>query len=195
MRLVLGSASPRRREILSFFSIPFVQVASPFDERQIPFTGNPQEYARHLSERKAHHVSEQFPDEIILTADTIVFFKEKLFNKPASRDEAFQFLSELAGQWHQVFTAITLQKGDAIHSAVEETRILFHPLTTQQINRYISSVKTEDKAGGYAVQGAGGVIVSRIEGCYYNAMGLPINTLRTLLLSLGVDLWNHLKAS
>ena len=195
MRLVLGSSSPRRKEILSFFSIPFVQVASPLDEREIPFSGNPQKYALLLSEQKAKLVSKQFPDEIVLTADTIVYAKGKLFNKPASREEAFQFLSELAGSWHQVFTGITLQRGPIVHSAVEETKILFHPLNAEQINSYISSIKTEDKAGGYAIQGAGGVIASRIEGCYYNVMGLPINTLRALLLFLGVDLWNHLKSS
>ncbi len=193
MRLILGSQSPRRKEILSFFAIPFVQIPSAFDENSVPFRGNPSEYAEELSLKKAQELAGPFSNDVILTADTVVYFKNNIYNKPNDKTEAFEMLKTLSGQWHQVFTAVTILKKDLCVCGFEETKILFHPLTDEQIRLYHQSCEFLDKAGAYAIQQAGSIPIARIEGCYYNVMGLPLNTTRELLLQAGIDLWKHLK--
>lgn len=192
-QLVLGSQSPRRKEILGYFSLPFTQATPPFDEEAVPYHGNPIAYATELSSGKALSLAPRFSTEIILTADTIVWKEGKLYGKPRNSAEAFEFLSELAGSWHSVFTAVTVKKGDKLWSGTEETRVLFNALSPDEIRHYYTKLHLSDKAGGYAVQMAGGLAINRIEGCYYNVMGLPINTVRRLLLNAGVDLWDYLK--
>jgi len=193
MQIILGSESPRRKEILSFFSLPFQQIASEFDENSVFFKGDPKLYAIELAKLKASTLAENHPNEIILTADTVVFCEGRLFNKPKSAEEAFEFLSFLSGKWHSVFTALAVINNHKKFSDVEETRILFHSLSPKQIFSYHDKIFFLDKAGGYAIQGTGSIIISRIEGCYYNVMGLPINTCQKLLLNVGIDLWDYLK--
>jgi septum formation protein len=191
--LILGSQSARRKEILSFFSIPFKQVPSDFDENSIPFNGNPLEYVKVLSDSKAMALASLYPDNLLLTADTIVYKDGKSYGKPANEEELFRFLRELEGQWHSVFTSLTLRDGQHAFQQTEETRVLFNPISESQMKFYCNYLPWQDKAGGYMIQAAGGVIVKRIEGCYYNVMGLPINSLRELLTKAGIDLWNYLK--
>lgn len=193
MQLILGSQSPRRLEILNYFNIPFKQVSPDFDEDAIPFKNNPEEYVKILSKGKADSLSHQYPSSIILTADTIVYRNGKIYGKPRDEQQAFEFLKELVGKWHSVFTGLTILSQGKYHQAVEETRVLFEPLTDEQIKAYHQALHFADKAGGYMIQGAGGVIVKRIEGCYYNVVGLPVNALYTLLKDTGIDLWGHLK--
>jgi septum formation protein len=193
MRLILGSQSPRRKEILSYFTYPFIQIASGFDEESIPYRGDPQEYTMGLSSKKAEALAFRFPKDLILTADTVVYFQGKVYNKPSSREEGFEMLRALAGNWHQVFTGVTLQHGIRKEVSCEETRILFHPLTDEMIRLYHESCNCLDKAAGYAIQQGGGIIIARIEGCYTNVMGLPINTLNILMDKLGINLWKHLR--
>jgi septum formation protein len=193
MRLILGSQSPRRKEIMSFFSLPFEQATPPFDEEAIPFGGNPIEHVRILSQGKAAALAHLYPEAIIVTADTIVFKGGRLYEKPRSKEEGFEALSALSGRWHSVYTGITVSKGIDQFFGVEETRVLFNKVTPEQIHHYQEQLHCEDKAGGYAIQQAGAMIARRLEGCYYNVMGLPINTLRKLLAHVGIDLWNHLK--
>jgi septum formation protein len=193
MRLILGSQSPRRKEILSFFAIPFVQIPSSFNEESIDFGGNPKQYGQELSIKKAQELAKTFPEDIILTADTIVYFEGNIYNKPKDEVEAHAMLKKLSGHWHQVFTAVTILKPRNLFSGIEETKILFHPLTDEQIHLYHQSCAFLDKAGAYAIQQAGSIPIARIDGCYYNVMGLPINTTKDLLLKAGIDLWKHLK--
>ena len=101
-------------------------------------------------------------------------------------------LKILSGQWHSVLTAVAVRKNGQAISNCEETKILFNPLTDEQIELYHQSCHFLDKAGGYAIQKAGSLIISTIDGCYYNVMGLPINTVRELLLKMGIDLWKHM---
>jgi len=192
MRIILGSQSPRRSEILSYFSIPFFQVHSSFDEDLVHFEGDPVKYAMTLSEKKAESLVGQFPQEIILTADTIVYFENQIFNKPKNYEEAFRTIALLSGKMHRVFTSVTVRQGSVYHSGIEETKIFFNSLTHEEIHKYLSATSHLDKAGSYAIQKTGSIIVQRIEGCYYNVMGLPINTVRRLLNKFGVDLWNYL---
>lgn len=192
MRLILGSQSPRRSEILGYFSLPFDQVSPKFDEDAIPFKGIPQDYVLTLSKGKADSLHQEYPQHTILTADTIVYRNGKIYGKPANEQEAVECLTELAGNWHSVFTGVTVRRGHEEYHQAEETKVLFNPLTPHQIREYHTKLHLYDKAGSYQIQMAGGLIVRKIEGCYYNIVGLPINTVRTLLVHFGVDLWNYL---
>jgi len=194
MKIILGSQSPRRREIMDFFSLPFIQVASDFDEDSIPFEGNPAKHAMLLSQKKAETLSIRFPKDVILTADSVVFCKGKLYNKPRDEHEAAAFLTTFSGNWQSITTGVTVRRGPEVYTDFEETKLLFHTLTPDQINKFHTHCYFLDKAGGYAIEKSGNLIVSRMEGCYYNVMGLPINTVQKLLLKAGIDLWDFLKS-
>lgn len=194
MTIILGSQSPRRKEILSYFALPFHQVSPSYDEDAVPFNGDPIEYVKTLSKGKADSLLPSFPDQIIITADTIVYKDGVIYGKPRHDAEAFEFLKALAGQRHSVFTGVTVRQGHREFQDVAETGVFFNPLNEKEIHIYYKSLPYSDKAGGYMIQQAGGLIVQRIEGCYYNVMGLPINSLRLLLLNLGIDLWDYLKS-
>ena len=193
MTIILGSGSPRREEILRFFSVPFTQISSSFDEESVLFKGDPIDYVQTLSQKKAENLSITYRDRIILTADTIVFHKGVVYNKPKSLEEAVAFLQTLSGNWHSVFTSLSLFHEGSIKTQTEETKILFHELTLDQIHKYLSHINFLDKAGGYAIQQGGSLIVKKIEGCYYNVMGLPLTSLKEILWSVGIDLWQHMK--
>lgn len=193
MQLILGSQSPRRREVLNYFNIPFKQISPDYDEDAIPFQGNPTEYVEILSKGKADSLAHLHPDSLILAADTIVYKKGKIFGKPKDEHEAYQFLTELEGKWHSVFTGLTLHHQGKFYHEVEETKVLFNSLSEDQMKCYHRMLPFVDKAGGYMIQGAGSLIVKRIEGCYYNVVGLPINALYAVLLRARIDLWQHLK--
>ena len=192
-RVILGSQSPRRKEILDFFNFPFVQQASHFDEKSIIYKRDPIQYVTALALGKAKFLKEKFPSDIILTADTIVYRTGKVYNKPENAEEAFNMLSELVGKWHSVFTGVCVISEDTCVHGWEETRVLFNAFDEDQIREYHRKIHWADKAGGYAIQTAGGLIVKKIDGCYYNVMGLPINTVHELLKSVGIELWNHVK--
>jgi septum formation protein len=192
-RLILGSQSPRRREILSFFSIPFEQATPPFIEEAVPFHGDPVEYATSLAKGKAESLHRQYPKAIILTADTVVYCNQKIYNKPCDFEEAVSFLSDYSGKWQSVFTGVSVRCDDAEYSGCEETKVLFNTLTTDQIHRFLNTISWQDKGGGYTIQGVGSLVVRKIDGCYYNVTGLPVNTVRELLLKAGIDLWHYIK--
>lgn len=193
MKIILGSQSPRRREIMDFFSLPFVQVSSDFDEESVSFEGDPAKHAMLLSQKKAETLALRYPKDVILTADTVVFCKGNLYNKPRDEHEAQEFLTTFAGNWQSINTGVTVRRGLDVHTGFEETRLLFNNLTPDQIKKFHAHCYFLDKAGGYAIEKSGNLIVSRIEGCYYNVLGLPINTVQKLLLKLDIDLWDFLK--
>lgn len=192
MRLILGSQSSRRSEILNYFSIPFEQVSSHFAEEIVPFEGDPIQYASILSEGKALSLTSRYPKATILTADTVVFKEGKIFNKPADEQENFAMLKELNGSWHSVFTAVTAIHGMTKCTVCDETRVQFHHLTDPELQLYHRAFQGTDKAGGYSIQMGGSVIVKRMEGCFYNAMGLSIGALQKVLKEVGIDLWHYL---
>ena len=191
-RILLGSASPRRKEILGYFKLPFEQVASSFDEESIPFTGSPVEYVLQIAQGKLETLLHKYPDDIIVTADTTVYRNGRVFGKPSSQEEAFDFLNELQGKWHSVYSAVAISSPLGIESFAEETKVLFNPLSVEQIRHYHTHVEWKDKAGGYAIQKTGSLLIRRIEGCYFNVMGLPINVLGRLLKKHGINLWDSL---
>lgn len=191
MHVILGSQSPRRKEILEFFKLPFTVCCSDFDESSIPFENCPKAFTQNLAKEKALVLKKNHPDALIITADTTVYFNKKIFEKPSDEKEAFLFLKELSGNTHEVHTSVAvLYQGELIVDT-EKTLVTFYAMNDKEINQYINAINPLDKAGGYAIQGLGCLIVSRIEGCYYNVMGLPVRCLCTLLKKVGVDLWDY----
>lgn len=193
MELILGSTSPRRREILSYFSLPFAQVSPDFDESQVLFEGDPAAFAQEVAKRKAMSLAERHPNRTILTADTVVFQGGRLFLKPETMEEARSMLSELSGKVHEVHTGVCVMKNKEVFTDGAVTTVEFHELTQDQIDTYHRHFGPLDKAGSYAIQKGGSLIVKRIEGCYYNIMGLPLQPVYRLLLKVKINLWDFLK--
>lgn len=192
-QIILGSQSPRRKEILNFFHLPFHQVSPEFDETEVLFDQDPISFVCEVARRKALCISEQYPTTPILTADTIVYRNNRLFMKPQNLEEAHAMLKELSGKEHEVYTGVCVALGNECFVEAEKTLVEFYPLTDSQIRTYHQHIAPLDKAGAYAIQKAGSLIVKRIEGCYYNIMGLPLQTMHRLLLKCGIDLWDYLK--
>jgi len=195
MEIILGSQSPRRKEILEFFSLPFNQIHSDFDEEQVLFLGDPATFVKQVALEKAKALAERHPEAVILTADTVVYLNGRLFLKPATMHEAYLMLRELSGKEHQVFTGVCISHQNKEFIDVEKSRVEFCELTDSEIHAYAESFFPLDKAGGYAIQKGGCLIVKRIEGCYYNIMGLPLQKVRRLLLNIGIDLWDYFKSA
>jgi septum formation protein len=191
--IILGSASPRRKEILDFFSLSYRQVASRFDESTIPYEGNPFSYATKLALAKAQTLQKEFPNSIILSADTIVCIDDIILGKPRDDAEMLQMLLTLSNRWHSVVTGVVALSPTTTATGAEETRVLCNNVTPDELHRYMRKHTLTDKAGGYAIQKSGSLLVKQIDGCYYNVCGLPINTLSYVLKQVGVDLWDHLK--
>lgn len=190
--LILGSHSPRRVEILNYFSIPFIQKGSNFDEESVRYEGDPVIHAKKLAEEKAIAITSG--DETpILTADTIVEKQGVIYGKPANLSQATSFLEELQGSEHRVITALSLRKGDSVWTEHGETSVYFHALDQEQIRSYLKAIEWRDKAGGYAIQQGGGVVVQKIAGCFYNVMGLPVSALSRLLKHVNIDLIKCIK--
>jgi septum formation protein len=170
--LVLASQSPRRAEILRQAGIPFVVRLAPVDETPLP-AETPEDYVRRLAEAKARAVPAD-ADEIVLGADTTVVVDQEILAKPADGPDARRMLAILSGRRHEVMTGICLRRGDEQICDHAVTAVWFAPMSERQIDEYVASGEPMDKAGAYAVQGAASKFIPRIEGCYYNVMGLPV---------------------
>lgn len=190
MHIILASQSPRRKEILGYFNLIFSVHSSGFDESLIPYVGSPEKFVMSLAEAKALALKEKFPEDLVISADTTVYLEGKIYEKPLSMEQAFSFIETLQGKTHQVFTGICVTQGDRTLINVCRTDVTLHSITQPQILNYINEISPLDKAGGYAIQGPGSILVSKIDGCYYNVMGLPITLLNQLLHHFGIDLWN-----
>ncbi len=176
--LILASASPRREELLRQLGLDFKVVRE--EVREIH---HEQLTARELSQvnayRKARAVAKKCPDALVLAADTLVYLGTSLFGKPATLEEAYQMLERLQGRTHQVVTGMCLLHLRNHRQAlfVETTAVTFHPLDDVQIRRYLNRVNPLDKAGAYAIQEEGDLIVEKISGSYTNVVGLPMERL------------------
>lgn len=188
--LLLASQSPRRRQILSYFGLPFESCTPDYEEPPYDPSLTPKEYVEKLAEGKARSIA---PTEaVVVCADTIVVCDHQVFGKPRNREEAHAMLQQLSGRSHQVMSAVCVRDGDQYHSALDITDVWFHKLTERQVELYLDQISWQDKAGAYAVQEAGSVIIDRIHGCYHSVMGLPISVLDQLLQKVGIHLWEHL---
>ncbi len=175
MKLVLASKSPRRSEILKNAGFDFTVRVADADET-IPDGTKPEDAVVFLAARKAMAV-ERAEDETVLGADTIVVLDGKILGKPKNKDDAFNILKSLSGRVHSVFTGVCIiEKGRSMTFA-EETQVEFLSLTDDEINTYIDTNEPYDKAGAYGIQGIASKFVRRINGDYFNVVGLPISTI------------------
>jgi septum formation protein len=192
MRLILASASPRRRDLLTACAIPFEIIPAAIDEQ--PFADEPAEaYVRRLALAKAEAVAPHHPDAVVLGADTTVAIDGLLLGKPQTLDEARQMLHRLSGRGHEVLTGVAVVSGRMVGSSggrsaseVVASRVLMRHFTAATIAWYIATGEPLDKAGAYAVQGLGAALVERVEGSYTNAVGLPVTETLSLLRQFGI---------
>ncbi|MGE0197578.1 MAG: nucleoside triphosphate pyrophosphatase [Simkaniaceae bacterium] len=194
MRVILGSQSPRRREILQFFSIPLVATSSDFDESKVSFTGDVNRYVQEIAEKKGEALLKAFPTDVVITADTVVVFEKEILLKPSTDEEARKTLKKLSGKSHLVVSGVSVRKGEKVYSGADTTLVTFNELSDRQIETYIKGAHGQDKAGSYGIQERGSLLVKRIEGCFYNVVGLPVNTLNALLKQVGIDLWDAISS-
>lgn len=184
-RLVLGSASPRRLELLAQIGIiPDQVLAADIDET--PFRQeNPKDYVRRMALEKAAALS-HVTDDLVLCADTIVSAGRKILGKPEDADEAARFLQLLSGRRHLVMTAICLRLGDRIQQRLVSTQIRFRNLSPAEIGDYIRSGEWQGKAGGYAIQGRAGAFPIWMQGSFSAVVGLPLAETASLLAAHGI---------
>lgn len=185
MQLILASQSPRRRELLGLFRKPFTVRAADIDEAMDPALPARDEVAR-VSRAKAMAVPRE-DDDIVVAADTIVVCDGKVLGKPKDKAHAFGMLSMLSGRTHQVMTGLTVCRGENCVSETVITDVVFRPLTKEEIESYIATGEPMDKAGAYGIQGGAALFAERIDGDYYNVVGLPVCRLGQLLGRIAPD--------
>lgn len=187
-KLVLASGSPRRRELLKGLGWKFDVVPSEIKEEKIEGE-SPKALVMRLASEKASDVASRRPGNWIIGADTIVVIDNSVLGKPHSREEAFDMLSRLAGREHTVCTGAALIAPDGRKAVrCEETKVRFRALSPDEINAYIDQGECMDKAGAYAIQDKGTLLVERINGCYFNVVGLPLTMLSEMFKEMGVSL-------
>lgn len=187
MKLILASASSRRMEVLRDAGLTFQIISSAVDETPLPGEP-PQELVRRLAESKAQLVAQRtVGPALVVAADTIVALDGRVLGKPRSADEARETLRTLSGRSHSVLTGLAVIRlpEEAARLELETTQVTFAPLSDEDIMGYIATGEPFDKAGAYAIQGRGGRFVTRVEGCYFNVVGLPLARLFRILRELG----------
>ncbi len=185
--IVLASASPRRRELLEKIGLKFIVYPGDYAEDLIPDL-RPEGLVEILSLGKAMAVAKKYPEAIIIAADTIGVLRGKIIGKPHNSEEARQILRQMSGKSHKVITGLTIfevANNKRITRSIE-TRVYIKKLNDAEIDNYVKSGEPLDKAGAYAIQGLGSVIVERIVGDYYNVVGLPLNALAESLKEFGI---------
>lgn len=187
VKLILASSSPRRAEILRQAGIPFEALATDSDESRRD-NESPVELVLRLAKAKASAATLQISGPaIVLGADTEVVVDGEVLGKPATADDAHAMLRRLSGRFHDVVTGLALIQlpGGVLRAEHETTRVTFAPMSEEEIASYVATGEPFDKTGAYAIQGVGGRYVTRIEGCYFNVMGLPLARLYRMLRELG----------
>ena len=180
--LILASASPRRADLLRECGLEFTVLRSTAEELS-PEHLTPQELCQLNAHRKARAVAKKVPDALVLAADTLVFLGRDVLGKPASKSEAFELLSRLQGRTHQVVTGVTLLRLRSHRETMfaVSTDVRFRPLEQKEIKAYLAKINPLDKAGAYAIQEHGELIVEEISGSYSNVVGLPLERLQAEL--------------
>lgn len=180
MALILASQSPRRRELLHNITDDFSVKVSDADETLSPDM-SPEEAVVYLATVKGKAVFSENKSDTVISADTVVVLDGKILGKPHSKAEAYEMLSSLSGRSHFVYTGVCVLFGDKSVVFYEKTDVTFRSLSPDEINSYIESGEPFDKAGGYGIQGKGSIMITSINGDYYNVMGLPVAKLYEVL--------------
>ena len=185
MNVILASASPRRKELLGLFGIPFTVQVADIDET-MDNTKAPYDEVARVSRAKAMAIPAE-PSDIVIAADTIVVCEGKVLGKPRSEEEAKEMLRLLSGRDHQVMTGCTVLRGSRCSSFTEVTDLHFRELGENEIEKYVASGEPMDKAGSYGIQGGAALFCERMAGDYYNVMGLPVCRLWKVLAELAPE--------
>ena len=182
-RVILASASPRRRELLTLVGIPHEVRPADIDETYL--AGEvPRDHALRLAREKAERVRE--PDAVVIGSDTIVVVDGEVLGKPSTDDDALRMLRRLGGRSHTVITAVAVAWKGRVVADAETVDVTFHPLSDEEIRGYIATREPMDKAGAYGIQGFGATIVARVDGDYFAVMGLPLQRMVQLMRELGL---------
>ncbi len=185
VRVLLASASPRRRQLLELIGIAHDVVPADIDE-SVRAHELPGAYAERLAREKSQTVSRSFPEALVIGADTTVVLDGAVLGKPRDTADAARMLRLLSGRTHQVITAVAAAVGGHCESAVENVAVTFRALSDGEIDDYVATGEPMDKAGAYGIQGYGATIVERVEGDYFAVMGLPLQKTTRLLGLLGL---------
>ena len=188
-KIVLASASPRRRALLRRIGIEDFDIRVPEVEEAFPQGLTPPEVVAHISREKADAAAALCtPEEIVITADTMVFLDDQRLGKPADEADALRMLTSLQGRRHTGCTGVTVRQGDRRLTEAESTDVYFRPASREELLAYIKTGEPMDKAGAYGVQGKGALLVERLDGDFFNVMGLPLLRLSRMLARFGVVL-------
>lgn len=183
MKIILASNSPRRTEILKLAGINHQVITSNVIE-VVNNQLSPTNVVQDLASQKALSVAKEHPTDLVIGADTVVVINDEILGKPHSEQEAYDMVSKLAGQTHEVITGVCVVNGNRVETFAEHTYVTFYPMTDSEIHEYITREQVYDKAGAYAIQGIGCRYIKKIDGDYYNVMGLPISKLYHYLQNL-----------
>lgn len=187
LRLILGSASPRRMELLAQLGLVPDAVRAP-DIDEDPRRGElPRPYCARMAREKAEAVSAS-EDEVVLCADTTVALGRRILGKPANAGEAAEFLVGLSGRRHRVITAVAVRRGDRLWERMVETVVKVKPLSNRELNAYLESGEWQGKAGAYAIQGRFGAFIPWLQGSFTGVVGLPVAETAHLLEAAGIDI-------
>jgi len=194
-KLVLASASPRRKQMLEDLGIRFSVAPGVFAEPPHTKGESPWVYVRKNAEGKARSAAHTVQNALIIGADTVVVYQGRVLGKPRTFQDAFDYLHLLNGKTHAVYTGLCVfdaSNGSCL-CGYEKTQVTFRKLTEAEICAYLGRINPMDKAGAYAIQGEGALIVKSIVGCYYNVMGFPIAKLEQMLLKKGCSLFEYMQ--
>ncbi len=187
--LVLASGSPRRSQLLELIGLKFSVVPANIDEK--PLVGeDPMTCASRAAREKATEVAARQPERMVLGSDTVVEIDSEILGKPSSEDEAEAMLERLSGRSHLVHTAVALVIDGRCHEVVDSARVQFVELTDDLIRWYVSTGEPMDKAGAYAIQGLGGLLVAAVDGSPHTVVGLPVHRLPELFAAHDLDFWS-----
>ena len=178
--LILASGSPRRKELLSLITDEFEVLVSGCDEF-VPEGTPAEKVPAILAEQKALAVAKLRPEDTIIGSDTVVVLDGEIFGKPKNKEHAHAMLKALSGKKHFVYTGVAVAENDKVRSFVQKTEVEFYELSDEIIDKYIETLEPMDKAGAYGIQGIGGAFIDKIEGDYFNVVGLPLCRLRQVL--------------
>ena len=188
-KIVLASASPRRQELLHRIGIEEFDIRVPAADESYPADLKPAQIVEHISRKKAEAAAALCTDdEIIITADTMVFLDDLRLGKPVDEADALRMLTDLQGRHHTVCTGVTVRQGHRILTQSETTHVYFRSATESELRAYIATGEPMDKAGSYGVQGKGALLVEKLDGDFFNVMGLPVLRLSRMLETFGVKL-------
>ena len=190
MQLILASQSPRRKELLGLFGVPFTVRVADIDETMNPVAPAAEEVAR-VSRLKALAIP-RAQDDVLIAADTIVVCQGRILGKPRDEKEAYAMLRLLSGRDHQVMTGVTVLRGEEERVFTQITDLHFRELSDKEIYRYIATGEPMDKAGAYGIQGGAALFCEKMDGDYYNVMGLPVCRLGETLKELAPELMGEL---